>query len=102
MPGITATYVKSVNGLTGRRAYEIEAMEAQGGEDYKLMTGPSMPPQRVLELDAGDFKVEGTSGDTIPQKMQTIANTVRRLDLSEMETDEDFRMSIRDYPLAFQ
>ena len=77
MPGITATYVKSVNGLTGQ-------------------------PTRDLEVDAGDFKVEGSSGDTIPQKMQTIANNVRRLDLSEMETDGDFRMSIRNYPLVFQ
>jgi hypothetical protein len=102
MPGITATYVKSVNGLTGQRAYEIDAMEAQGGEDYKLMTGPSMPPQRVLELDAGDFKVEGTTGSTIQQKMQAIANSVQQLEMREMEMEGDYRMSIRNYPLAFQ
>lgn len=66
---LTATYVKSVNGI-------------------------APDDERNLVLDSKDIRVSGSSGNTIYQRIQTLSAGVRPLVLTQTETDGDYKLSV--------
>lgn len=69
---ITQTYVKSINGYPGSR--------------------PFMPSG--VALDGIDIRVQGSSGNTILQKIQQLARDVRPLYVEQIDETDDYLISL--------
>lgn len=93
---ISKNYVTKVNGKIGTIPYELDYMNPVevGSNDYIAMASPSSPPMRVIFLDAGDFRVNGSTGNTIPQRIQGIANSMRPLIMEQVEESDNFVMHV--------
>ena len=92
---ITATYVTSVNGKTGDLPWELDYVtDPEGDGDYNQEFGPVTHQHRNLKLDANDFRVNGISGNTIPQGIQGLASTMRPLLLEQIEGTDDYVMLV--------
>lgn len=93
---ITNTYVTSVNGKRGEPGGDLGSMSLipDGSGDYELV-GPSDSRHNVLWLDANDFRVNGTSGNTIPQGIQGLASTMRPLLLEKIGDSDDYVMQVQ-------
>ena len=92
---ITNTYVTSVNGKTGDLPYELDyVQDPEGNGDYDPVFGQVTHKHRNLWLDAGDFKVDGTGGDTISKRLQDVSQTIEPLEVERIGTSEDYTLEI--------
>jgi len=91
---ITNTYVTSVNGKTGDLPSELDRMVNAGNGEYNPLFGPVPHRHRSILLDADDFPVEGTGGDSIADGIQEIAGTVRPLILEQIEDSNEYIMCL--------
>lgn len=93
---IQKKYVTSINGKTGTIPYELDYMDPVeiGSSDYIAQTSPSSPPMKVIFLDAGDCKVNGSTGNTIPQSIQGLASSMRPMLLEQIDDSNDFVMHV--------
>ena len=89
------TYVTSVNGITGDLPYELDRVEGtQESGDYDQIFTQVPHRHGVVRIDAENIKVNGTSGDDISQKLQTIAGSMRPLIMEQIDEGNDYVMHV--------
>lgn len=73
------TWVDSLNGYTGN---------------------PPFRPDPGIELDASDIHLSGSTGATVRDKAQSLAQGMRIMTLEGLETEGDYRVKVAPYPLS--
>ena len=99
-----ATYVKSVNGMTGEDRYEFDKVQQLPGStnDYAGFIRKSHSRNKDVVIDSGDIHISGSTGDTIRQKCSQIASGIQMLTMESTGTQNDYRLLIQSgYPLAY-